>query len=138
MEGGVPPPIPRHESPGTRGVMILSGVIHPLPGASTLKTPSVTRRQFIQSAAATAAFTAAPFARARRAPAHERVTIGVIGWGMMGPANTKSFLGYDDCQVVAACDIEKNHLQTAVDTINNHYGNKDCAALHDYRELLAR
>jgi hypothetical protein len=74
----------------------------------------VTRREFIQSVTAAAAFTAAPFARARRVPAHERITIGVIGWGMMGPANTKSFLGFDDCQVVAACDIEKNHLQQAV------------------------
>jgi len=99
---------------------------------------ALTRRKFIQSAAAAAAFSASPFARASRVPAHERITIGVIGWGMMGPANTKSFLGYDDCQVVAACDIEKNHLQQAVDTVNNKYGNKDCAAFHDYRELLAR
>ena len=90
--------------------------------------PAITRRKFIQSAAATAALSAAPFARPRRVPAHERITIGVIGWGMMGPANTKAFLGFADCQVVAACDIEKNHLQTAVDTINTHYGNKDCAA----------
>jgi predicted dehydrogenase len=99
---------------------------------------ALTRRKFIQSAAAVAAYSAAPFARASRVPAHERITIGVIGWGMMGPSNTKSFLGYDDCQVVAACDIEKNHLQQAVDTVNNKYGNKDCAAFHDYRELLAR
>ena len=99
---------------------------------------AITRRRFIQSAAAAAAVSAAPFARAGRVPASERITIGVIGWGMMGPGNTKSFLGYDDCHVVAACDIEKNHLQAAVDTINNHYGNKDCAAIHDYRELLAR
>ncbi len=98
----------------------------------------ITRRHFLQSAAAAAAFSAAPFARARRVPAHERITIGVIGWGMMGPANTKAFLGFDDCQVVAACDIEKNHLQTAVDTVNTHYGNKDCAAIHDYHEIIAR
>ena len=60
--------------------------------------------------------------------ASNRITIGVVGWGMQGPGDTKSFLGQDDCQVVAACDIDKNHLQTAVDTINDHYGNKDCAA----------
>ena len=105
---------------------------------SLVPSSAITRRQFIQSAAATAALAASPFARARRVAASDRITIGVIGWGMMGPANTKAFLGYDDCQVVAACDIEKNHLQTAVDTINTHYGNKDCAAIHDYRELLAR
>ena len=99
---------------------------------------AISRRQFVKTAAAATAFATAPFARARRVPAHERITIGVIGWGMMGPANTKSFLGYDDCQVVAACDIEKYHLQEAVDTINTHYGNKDCTAIHDYREIIAR
>jgi predicted dehydrogenase len=57
---------------------------------------------------------------------------------MMGPANTKSFLTMDDCQVVAACDIDTIHLQAAVDTINTKYGNTDCKAYHDYRELLAR
>jgi predicted dehydrogenase len=57
---------------------------------------------------------------------------------MMGPANTKSFLTMDDCQVVAACDLHTGHLQAAVDTVNSKYGNKDCKAYHDYRELLAR
>ena len=40
--------------------------------------------------------------------------------------------------MVAACDLDANHLQSAVNTINDHYGNKDCKAYHDYRELLAR
>lgn len=64
--------------------------------------------------------------------------MGVIGWGMMGPSNTKAFLAEDDCQVVAACDLDKNHLQKAVNTINARYGNQDCKAYADYRELLAR
>ena len=99
---------------------------------------NISRRQFFQSAAATAAIIASPLARASRMPASNRITIGVIGWGMMGPANTKSFLSFDDCQVVAACDIHTGHLQAAVDTVNSHYGNKDCRAFHDYRELIAR
>jgi predicted dehydrogenase len=40
--------------------------------------------------------------------------------------------------MVAACDVDKNHLQSAVNTINQHYGNQDCTAYADYRELLAR
>ena len=64
--------------------------------------------------------------------------MGVVGWGMMGPGNTKSFLSESDCQVVAACDLDKDHLQKALDTINEQYGNKDCKGYHDYRELLAR
>ena len=57
---------------------------------------------------------------------------------MMGPANTKAFLGESDCQVVAACDLDTKHLQEALDTINEQYGNKDCKGYHDYHELLAR
>ena len=97
-----------------------------------------TRRRFLQAATAAVAVSSGTFARARRVSASNRITIGVIGWGMMGPANTKSFLSYDDCQVIAACDIHTGHLQAAVDTVNTHYGNKDCRAYHDYRELLAR
>ena len=67
-----------------------------------------------------------------------RITIGVIGWGMQGPSNARSFLGMADCQVVAACDLDKNHLNRAVTTINESYENQDCRAYSDYRELLAR
>ena len=64
--------------------------------------------------------------------------MGVVGWGMMGPGNTKAFLDQPDCQVVAACDLDKNHLEQAVNTVNKHYGNQDCKAYHDYREMIAR
>ena len=74
----------------------------------------------------------------RRSRPSNRITLGVVGWGMQGPGNTKSFLYEDDCQVIAACDLSKTHLQQAVDTINDHYQNKNCAAYHDYREMMAR
>ena len=63
---------------------------------------------------------------------------GAIGWGMQGPNNTRSLMAQDDCQVVAACDLDKKHLATAVKEINEHYQNQDCRGYHDYRELLAR
>jgi predicted dehydrogenase len=99
---------------------------------------SLNRRDFVKAAGATALIAGSRWARAGRVSANDRITIGVIGWGMMGPANTKAFLGEKDCQVVAACDIDKRHLQKAVDTINTHYGNQDCKSYHDYRELLGR
>lgn len=68
----------------------------------------------------------------------ERVTMGVVGWGMQGPGNTNEFLRFADCQVVAACDLDRNHLDAAVNRINDHYKNKDCKAYHDYREMMAR
>jgi predicted dehydrogenase len=107
-----------------------------LPGPTPF-TP-FTRRNFLKAAGAAAVTSSTAWARGYRPPASDRITVGIIGWGMMGPANTKAFLAQLDCQVVAACDIEKNHLKAAVDTINTHYGNKDCKAYHDYRELIAR
>jgi predicted dehydrogenase len=71
-------------------------------------------------------------------PANNRINIGVIGMGWQGPENTKAFLALEDCQVVAACDVDRNHLQAAVKMINDAYGTEDCKGYHDYRELLAR
>jgi predicted dehydrogenase len=67
-----------------------------------------------------------------------RVNLGVIGMGWQGPENTKNFLVETDCQVVAACDLDANHLQDALNLVNDHYQTKDCKGYHDYRELLAR
>jgi predicted dehydrogenase len=97
-----------------------------------------TRRNFLKTAGAAALMPRGVWARAARAAASDRITLGVIGWGMMGPANTKVFLEQPDCQVVAACDLDKLALQAAVDTVNTRYGNQDCKAYHDYRELLGR
>ncbi len=67
-----------------------------------------------------------------------RINLGVIGMGWQGPGNTQGFLALPECQVVAACDIDANHLQGALDLVNDHYGNKDCKGFHNYKELLAR
>ena len=105
-----------------------------LPSSSSAST-GFSRRDFVKAAGAAALLSRTAWARPS---ASNRITVGVFGWGMMGPANTKAFLTQDDCQVVAACDIHTAHLQAAVDTINARYGNTDCKAYHDYRELLAR
>jgi len=64
--------------------------------------------------------------------------MGVVGWGMQGPGNTRAFISLPDCQVVATCNVDKKHLQASVDAINKQYGNADCKAYHDYREMMAR
>ncbi len=69
---------------------------------------------------------------------NNRINVGVIGMGWQGPGNTEGFLASQDCQVVAACDIDANHLAAAVKKINDSYGNEDCKGYHDFRELLAR
>lgn len=109
---------------------------------SSASRTKVSRRHFIASTAAAVAVPAfipasALGANDRPAPSN-RITLGVVGWGMQGPGNTRAFLDEKDCQVVAACDLDKNHLADAVNTINSHYGNNDCKAYHDFHELMAR
>ena len=108
----------------------------------SLFSKRIGRRQFLKAAGAAIVLpTILPgciLGRGGKTPPSGKVTMGVIGWGMQGPSNTKSFLVEEDCHVVAACDLDKNHLKEAVDTVNEHYQNRDCAAYHDFREMLAR
>src|SRR6059058_3970399 len=102
----------------------------------------ISRRRFIS--ATTAALAAPTFIPSsalgkdgRPAPS-DRIVIGIVGWGMMGPDNTRGLMAEKDCQVVAACDLDKRPLKQAVDAINKHYENTDCKSYHDYREMMAR
>ena len=99
----------------------------------------LSRRHFISTAAAGLALPAIlPSSIFGQNRPSNQITVGVIGWGMQGPEDTRAFLAANDCRLVAACDVDQQHLNDAVDTINQHYQNKGCQAYHDYRELLAR
>ncbi len=105
-------------------------------------TSGISRRRFL---AATSLALAAPtlipssaLGRGDRKSPSERIVVGVVGWGMQGPGNTSELLGLNDTQVVAACDLDKDHLRQALDKINGHYKNQDCTPYHDYREMMAR
>ncbi len=102
----------------------------------------VSRRRFLAAASAAVAFptiipASARGADGRPAPSN-RITMGVVGWGMQGPGNTSNFMRQPDCQVVATANIDKNHLKRSVDAINGFYKNQDCKAYEDYREMMAR
>lgn len=99
----------------------------------------ISRRRFLAAAGLAVTIpTIAPFRLFGADAPSNRITMGVVGWGMQGPGNTGNFLGQPDCQVVAACDLDKGHLKSAVDRINGHYKNQDCKAYKDYREMMAR
>ncbi|MBW7863212.1 MAG: Gfo/Idh/MocA family oxidoreductase [Candidatus Hydrogenedentes bacterium] len=67
-----------------------------------------------------------------------RITVGSIGVGGMGTGNLKGFLGQKRAQVLAVCDVDREHRQNAAGLVNEQYGNTDCAEYNDFRELLAR
>src|SRR6202021_3780760 len=109
-------------------------------GSGVTHSP-INRRSFLEVAGVAGVLPAVLPAFAAQSPApsaNNRINLGVIGMGWQGPDNTKAFLASDDCQVVAACDIDKNHLQNAIKMVNDTYGTEDCKGYHDYRELLAR
>jgi predicted dehydrogenase len=102
----------------------------------------ISRRRFLAAAglavAAPTLIPASALGADGATPPSERITMGVVGWGMQGPGNTGAFLSLKNCQVVAACDVDQKHLASAVNRINSHYQNQDCKAYADYREMFAR
>ncbi len=109
---------------------------------NTSFSSGISRRRFLAvtglAVAAPTIVSSTALGRGEKAAPSERINLGVVGWGMMGPGNTDAFLKQKDCQVVAACDLDKGHLQQALDAINGCYKSQDCKAYHDYRELMAR
>src|SRR5258707_366820 len=111
--------------------------------ARLVKNPNssskVTRRQFLAltGAALTLPTLISSRALGELAPS-KRITLGVVGCGGMGTSNTRAFLEKKDCQVVAACDVDQQHLAQLVGVVNKHYQNKDCKPYRDFRELMAR
>ena len=108
----------------------------------TWHSAKLSRRQFLGVTAAALAFPnvipAGALGRDGKAAPSARITLGSVGCGVMGTANTNSFLDHKDCRVVAACDVDTNHLGDVVGVVNKYYNNKDCRGYHDFRELLAR
>jgi predicted dehydrogenase len=110
---------------------------------SSQQNQGISRRRFIAATGLTlvapSILTSCASAQgAKRKSPSERITVGVVGWGMQGPSNTHALMNVPNCQVVAVCDLDKNHLAAAVGNINEFYKNQDCKGYHDYRELMAR
>jgi len=104
-----------------------------------------TRREFLKAAGATSAVMAAPIIIPSSAlgddnvdAASERIVMGGIGIGNMGRGDQNSFLNRRDVQYVAVCDVRGGVRNGAKGKVDGKYGNKDCAAYNDFRDLLAR
>lgn len=68
----------------------------------------------------------------------ERIVLGAIGTGSMGQGDLKGFLGKSEVQAVAVCDVDRNRREEAKKIVDDRYGNKDCVAYLDFRELIDR
>ena len=98
-----------------------------------MKSDSIKRREFLRKGAiAGLAFTIVPRSvlggKGFIAPS-DQLTKGIIGVGGMGMGH----FSYEGTRLLAVCDVDKNHLQNALNVAG-----KGVTGYHDFRELLSR
>lgn len=113
---------------------------------------AIPRRRFLQRSLAVAGLASAPWLGSSPARGTGGVTspgarlnVGLIGCGMMGSGHLKVLLGRRDTQVVAVCDVDRSRCEEGRRIADEAYAAertagsyRGCAAINDYRELLAR
>ena len=102
-----------------------------------LRHRHMTRRDFLLRTAA--ATVAAPLVmNARAFGANDQITMGCIGMGGQGRGDMGGFMGFQQVRVVAICDVVKGNREGAKGQVDGRYGNTDCAACTDFREVISR
>lgn len=99
----------------------------------------LTRRQFLKTGCASLGMARwSAGIPEQRAKASERITVGIIGAGVIAQAHVWPIVAQPDTQVLAVCDVQDAKCQAMVDGVNARYGSKVCRGYRDFRELLAR
>ncbi len=108
------------------------------------RSMTLTRRRFLKRGAMAVSAMALPcyvpasaLGRGGVVAPSERIVMGSIGIGGRGSYDLGYMLTQSDVQWVAVCDVLKNRREAAKNTVDTKYGNKDCAAYGDFRQLLA-
>jgi predicted dehydrogenase len=73
-----------------------------------------------------------------QAPASERINLGVIGCGPRCRYDLGAILKMEDVRCVAISDAQEDRRNAGKKLVDESYGNTDCAAIHDFREVLDR
>jgi len=107
--------------------------------------PALTRRQFLARSAIAAGAAALPWyvpasalGRGGAVAPSERIVMAGIGLGGRGSYDQTAMLNEPDVQWVAVCDVVKTRREAAKKRVDAKYGNTDCAAYFDLRQLLAK
>lgn len=109
-------------------------------------TGTSTRRGFLRQALAAAGaalgapLIVAPAALGRGgAPApSDRIALGMIGTGGRGTWHVVDLLRRPGARILAVCDVHAGRRGEAKLAVDRAYGADDCAAVNDFREILAR
>lgn len=98
----------------------------------------VSLRHFLKASAITAG--AAPFllpGKVWAAGPSKKTTMAIIGMGSQARGLLKVFLGLST-RVLAVCDVDTNRRNNGKKMVDEYYGNDDCAAYTDFREIIGR
>jgi predicted dehydrogenase len=74
----------------------------------------------------------------KNAAAGDKIVLGAIGIGKMMVDHLPHFLGMPNVKVVAVSDVDATRRAFGKKMVDKKYGNSDCTAHNDYREILAR
>ena len=107
---------------------------------------NISRRQFLKTATGVAAGAIAfPYYVPSSAlgndggvAASNRIVMGAIGVGGQGTGDMRGFMGKQQVQMVAVCDVDKAHRDRAKGLVDKKYGNSDCKTYLDFRDVIGR
>ncbi len=110
------------------------------------RTSKMNRRKFLHRAAAIASASltvpylvpASALGKDGQVAPSNRITIGSIGVGSMGQVDVKGLMREEGVQILAVCDVFQQRRDATKELVDTNYGNQDCIAYGDFREVLER
>ena len=96
------------------------------------------RRQFIKQSSVTALGLAFLPGMAKSIAPSDRVRIAIVGVGGMGIQHLKWFAALPEVEIVALCDVDKDHLEKSLKTLLTLQPQNKAQGYTDFRQLLDR
>ena len=96
------------------------------------------RRQFIKHGSLATLGLAFLPGFAQKAVASDRLRIAIVGLGGMGNQHLKWFAALPEVEVVALCDVDKDHLESSMKTLSNLQPQHKAQGYGDFRHVLDR
>jgi len=99
---------------------------------------NLNRRKFIQGASAVLTLSALQTKGLTFANTSNNLRVGLIGAGWYGKSDLFRLMQVSDVNVVAVCDVDRNHLEEAGKLISERQASRKIPKLYgDYRKMLA-
>lgn len=96
------------------------------------------RRQFIKQGSLSALGFAFLPAFATKVVASDRIRLAIVGLGGMGNQHLKWFAALPEVEVVALCDVDKDHLERSLQTLSTLQPQSKAQGYTDFRHVLDR